>query len=171
MKLIVGLGNPGREHAAQRHNAGFMVLDELARRAGLSFSQKFKGEHAKGTLVGAPVVLLKPQTYMNLSGTSVGLCASFYGVTPGDTLVIHDELDAPFGEVPISGGNTAMVWAGNLAGLPAVFLPVGLSTEGLPVSIAVVGPGWADALVLAVGVAFQGITDFHRLVPPFAPAA
>ncbi len=99
MKLIVGLGNPGREHASQRHNAGFMVLDELARRAGLSFNQKFKGEHAKGTLAGEPVVLLKPQTYMNLSGTSVGLCASFYGITPTDTLVIHDELDAPFGDV------------------------------------------------------------------------
>ena len=80
-------------------------------------------------------------------------------------------LDAPFGDVPISGGNTAMVWAGNLAGLPAVFLPVGLSTEGLPVSIAVVGPRWGDVLVLGVGAAFQGITDFHRLVPPFAPAA
>ena len=78
-------------------------------------------------------------------------------------------LDAPFGEIPRSGGNTEMVWAGNLAGLPAVFLPAGLSDDGLPVSIQIVGPRWADALVLAVGTAFQASTGWHRRIGPFAP--
>lgn len=79
-------------------------------------------------------------------------------------------VDADYGDVPIAGGNTAMVWAGNLAGLPAVFLPAGLSDEGHPVSIQVVGPPGADALVLALGVAFQRETDWHRMRPPGAPA-
>jgi aspartyl-tRNA(Asn)/glutamyl-tRNA(Gln) amidotransferase subunit A len=78
-------------------------------------------------------------------------------------------VDEDFGLVPIAGGNTAMVWAGNLAGLPAVFLPVGLSDIGTPVSIQVVGPPGADALVLAIGMAFQERTGWHRLRPPLAP--
>ena len=80
-------------------------------------------------------------------------------------------LDAPFGDVPINGGNTAMVWASNLAGLPGVFLPVGLSNDGLPVSITIVGPRWSDASVLAAGVAFQAATDWHQLRPPYIPQA
>jgi aspartyl-tRNA(Asn)/glutamyl-tRNA(Gln) amidotransferase subunit A len=80
-------------------------------------------------------------------------------------------IDEEFGFIPIEGGNTAMVWAGNLAGLPAVFLPLAPAEDELPVSLQVVGPPGADALVLAIGCALQAATDWHRAIPPNAPPA
>lgn len=101
MKLVVGLGNPGPQYAKNRHNVGFMVIDELLRRAGASTTTKFKGEFARANVGRESVVLLKPQTFMNLSGISVGLCASFFSIAPEDTVVVHDELDLEFGDVRI----------------------------------------------------------------------
>jgi peptidyl-tRNA hydrolase, PTH1 family len=91
--LVAGLGNPGREYAGHRHNVGFMVCDELARRHGASFRSKFSGELAELRLEGARLALLKPQTYMNESGRSVGAAVRFFKLAPERLLVVHDEVD------------------------------------------------------------------------------
>ena len=108
MKLIVGLGNPGREYEATRHNLGFRVVDALADRARIAFtSTKFSAESGQGTLAGHKVLLLKPQTYMNLSGQSVGPAAHFFKIAPGDLIVVHDELDLALGRLQLrQGGGT-----------------------------------------------------------------
>jgi len=91
--LVAGLGNPGREYAATRHNVGFMVADELARRLGGSWRAKFSGDLAEVRLNGLRLALLKPQTFMNESGRSVGAVARFFKVEPEDLVVVHDEVD------------------------------------------------------------------------------
>jgi PTH1 family peptidyl-tRNA hydrolase len=101
VKLVVGLGNPGPKYERTRHNIGFQVVDELLRRHGGSLRGKFKGEVASAQLGLEPVVLLKPMTFMNLSGESVGPACGFYGIDPEDVVVIHDELDLPFGRVKV----------------------------------------------------------------------
>jgi len=96
--LVVGLGNPGPEYAGNRHNAGFMVLDELAARVGGRFkAHRSRAEVVEGRLAGHPVVLAKPRSYMNLSGGPVKALADFYKVPPADVIVVHDELDIPYG--------------------------------------------------------------------------
>jgi peptidyl-tRNA hydrolase, PTH1 family len=97
--LVVGLGNPGREYATTRHNVGFMVADELARRHGGSWRSKFSGELADVRLDGARLALLKPQTYMNESGRSVAAAAKFYKVEPEFLLAVHDEVDLDLGRM------------------------------------------------------------------------
>ena len=97
--LVVGLGNPGREYATTRHNVGFMVADELARRHGGSWRSKFSGEIADVRLDGARLALLKPQTYMNESGRSASAAAKFYKVEPEDLLAVHDEVDLELGRM------------------------------------------------------------------------
>ena len=97
--LVVGLGNPGREYATTRHNVGFMVADELARRHGGAWRSKFSGEVADVRLDGARLALLKPQTFMNDSGRSAAAAAKFYKVEPEDLLAVHDEVDLDFGRM------------------------------------------------------------------------
>jgi PTH1 family peptidyl-tRNA hydrolase len=97
--LVVGLGNPGREYARNRHNAGWMVLDELARRHGGSWQSKFSGSLAEVRLDGHRVALLKPETYMNESGRSVAAAATFFKVEPDAVLVVHDEGDLDLGRL------------------------------------------------------------------------
>ena len=91
--LVAGLGNPGREYADTRHNIGFMVADELARRHGASWRAKFSGDLAEIRLDGLRLAVLKPQTYMNESGRSVGAAARFFKVEPESLVVVHDEVD------------------------------------------------------------------------------
>ncbi len=91
--LVAGLGNPGRRHENDRHNVGFMVCDELARRHGGSFRSKFSAELAELRVDGARVALLKPQTYMNESGRSVGPAVRFFKAEPDALLIVHDEVD------------------------------------------------------------------------------
>jgi PTH1 family peptidyl-tRNA hydrolase len=91
--LVVGLGNPGREYAKNRHNVGFLVADELARRHGGTWKAKFNGELAEIRVDGHKVALLKPQTYMNDSGRAVQAAARFFKVEPDAVLVVHDEGD------------------------------------------------------------------------------
>jgi len=97
--LVVGLGNPGREYASTRHNVGFMVVDELARRHGGSWRSKFSGEVADVRLDAARLALLKPQTYMNESGRSAAAAAKFYKLEPEDLLAVHDEVDLDLGRM------------------------------------------------------------------------
>jgi len=91
--LVAGLGNPGREYERTRHNVGWLVLDELARRHGGSWRSKFSGSLAEVRLGGLRLGLLKPETYMNESGRSVGAAARFFKVEPDSLLVVHDDVD------------------------------------------------------------------------------
>jgi PTH1 family peptidyl-tRNA hydrolase len=104
MFLVAGLGNPGREHEGDRHNVGFVVVDAIAARAGADFRSKHQGLVARLALRARDVVLLKPQTYMNRSGDSVQPAAAFFKVAPGDVIVVHDEIDLPWGEVRLKLG-------------------------------------------------------------------
>src|ERR671932_142542 len=88
--LVVGLGNPGREYARNRHNVGFMVVDELARRHGGTWRGKFSGRLAEVRIDGHRVALLKPETYMNESGRAVKAAAAFFKLEPDAVLVVHD---------------------------------------------------------------------------------
>ncbi|MCA9618461.1 MAG: aminoacyl-tRNA hydrolase [Myxococcales bacterium] len=105
MLLVVGLGNPGKQYEGHRHNVGFMVVDALAELVEAPpFRQKFSAEMAKVELRREEGLLLKPQTYMNLSGDSVQPCAAYFKLPPGQVVVIHDELDVPFGEIRLKMG-------------------------------------------------------------------
>jgi PTH1 family peptidyl-tRNA hydrolase len=97
--LVVGLGNPGREYARNRHNVGWMVAEELARRHGGSWRGKFSGQLAEIRLDGHKVALLKPETYMNESGRSVKAAMSFFKLEPDAVLVVHDEGDFDYGRL------------------------------------------------------------------------
>src|SRR6266567_1172129 len=104
-KLIVGLGNPGSKYLWTRHNAGFMVLDELARRAGIPVTRKtFSGLYGEGSYRGERLLLLKPQTFMNLSGRSVNPALHFHRLSLQDLIVIHDDIDVPFGRIKLKEG-------------------------------------------------------------------
>lgn len=108
MFLVVGLGNPGAEYEATRHNVGFMAADEIHRRYNFSaFRAKFSGLIAEGNIDGKKVYLLKPQTYMNLSGNSVVQVANFYKILPENIFVIHDDMDLPTTKIKakIGGGS------------------------------------------------------------------
>lgn len=103
--LVVGLGNPGARYDRTRHNAGFLVVDELARRHGSVLDRKkFNASIGKATVAGRDVWLVKPQTWMNLSGQSVGPMMGFHHLSRGDVVVAHDDLDLPFGKVRVKVG-------------------------------------------------------------------
>jgi len=102
--LVVGLGNPGREHARNRHNAGWMVVDELARRHSGSWRAKFSGQMAEVRVGDEKLALLKPETYMNDSGYAVGPAAAFFKIEPADVLVVHDEGDFDLGRLELKDG-------------------------------------------------------------------
>jgi PTH1 family peptidyl-tRNA hydrolase len=105
VRLFVGLGNPGAKYQGNRHNIGFMVLDELARRHGFApWRRRFQGETSEGTLDGERVILLKPLTFMNDSGTSVQAAGAFFKISLGDIAVFHDELELPFAKVRVKVG-------------------------------------------------------------------
>lgn len=102
MKLIVGLGNPGPKYKETRHNAGFIMVDLLAAASGASWESglaKFNGDIAKGIVLGQACVFLKPMTFMNLSGRSVGAIQRFFKISPEDTIVCFDDVDLPAGKV------------------------------------------------------------------------
>jgi peptidyl-tRNA hydrolase, PTH1 family len=152
MKLFVGLGNPGAQYARQRHNVGFMALDRIAEAHGLgSWRKRFQGETAEGTIGGERVVLLKPSTYMNESGRSVGEAARFLKIPIEDIYVFHDEIDlAPAKlKVKTGGGN-----AGH-NGLRSITAHMG--NEYHRVRIGVGHPGSKDA------VAHYVLHDFAKV--------
>lgn len=100
MKCIVGLGNPGKKYENTRHNVGFMVIDALANRHGITLNKnKFKGQYAMEFLEGEKVILLKPQTYMNLSGESIRPLMEYYDISLEDLVVIYDDMDLPTGKI------------------------------------------------------------------------
>ncbi len=105
MLLVVGLGNPGAEHAKNRHNIGFMAADAIVRRHAFGpFRAKFHGEIARGDVAGQRILTLKPMTYMNDSGLSVAAAAAFFKIPPADVVVLHDELDLAGGRLRVKRG-------------------------------------------------------------------
>ncbi len=114
MKLIVGLGNPGLKYENTRHNCGFMAIDEVSKELGVSINQqKFKSLIAVFKYKNEQVILMKPQTYMNLSGEAVLQASNYYKIDPKDILVLHDDLDIPVGKIRIrmqgsAGGQKGM---------------------------------------------------------------
>ncbi len=113
MKCIIGLGNPGKTYEKTRHNVGFMVLDALAKEFKIEFKSKFKAEIAQINVLGETLLLVKPQTYMNLSGESVRLIKDFYKLNDDDFLVVYDDLDLPVGKLRLrekgsSGGHNGI---------------------------------------------------------------
>ncbi|GAA0722552.1 aminoacyl-tRNA hydrolase [Dokdonella soli] len=123
LRLIVGLGNPGAEHLRTRHNAGFWLVDALAQRetARFGIESKLRGETAKVVLAGEPLWLLKPTTYMNASGASVGAALRYWKIEPEEMLVVHDDLDLPPGaaRLKFDGGH------GGQNGLRDLFAHIG----------------------------------------------
>ncbi len=165
--LVVGLGNPGREHAGDRHNAGWMVVDELARRHDGSFRSKFSGKLAEIRLDDLRLGLLKPETYMNLSGSSLGAAARFYKVPLDSIAVVHDEVDLEPGRIQVRLG-------GGLAGhngLRSIKQAFG-SAEFLRVRLGVGRPGRGDRRPVADYVLspFQPEDDAESLVARAADA-
>ena len=151
--LVVGLGNPGRKHARDRHNVGFMVVDELARRHDGSFRGKFSGHIAEIRSDGHRLGLLKPDTYMNDSGRSVQPAAAFYKAPLEALLVVHDEVDLAVGRLQARLG-------GGLAGhngLRSIAGRLG-SPEFLRLRVGVGRPGRGDP---------RDVADF--VLSPFAP--
>lgn len=132
MNLLVGLGNPGSRYAGNRHNIGFMVLDEIHRRYSFAkYRKKFEGEFAEGEIEGPKVFLLKPSTFMNDSGKSVGAFAQFYKVPPSKIVVLHDEIDLAPGKVRVKEG-------GGLAGhngLKSIAQNVGIDFKRVRIGI------------------------------------
>ena len=166
--LVVGLGNPGREYERTRHNAGWLVLDELARRHGGSWRSKFSGSLAEVRPDGLRLGLLKPETYMNESGRSVGAAARFFKVEPTGLLVVHDDVDLEPGRLQARLG-------GGLAGhngLRSLAQHLG-SQDFLRLRIGVGRPGRGDRRSVSDWVlsAFAVEDDVDALVSRAADAA
>jgi peptidyl-tRNA hydrolase, PTH1 family len=137
--LVAGLGNPGPRHERDRHNVGWMVVDELARRRDASFKSKFSGRVGETRIDGHRLALLKPETYMNESGRSISAAARFYKVAPEDVLVAHDDVDLELGRLQARAG-------GGLAGhngLRSIAQALG-TPEFLRLRIGVGRPGRGD---------------------------
>jgi PTH1 family peptidyl-tRNA hydrolase len=165
--LVAGLGNPGREYAATRHNVGWLVVDELAARRDGSWRSKFSGQLAEVRLDGLRLGLLKPETYMNESGRSIGAAVRFFKVDPGALLVIHDDVDLGEGRLQARLG-------GGLAGhngLRSIAQTLS-SQEFLRLRIGVGRPGRGDRRSVADYVlsGFDPAVDLDALVSRSADA-
>lgn len=118
MDLIVGLGNPGRKYSGTRHNIGFMVINSLCREMKVALTgRRFHSRNARVERNGSELILLRPATYMNLSGKSVKECADYYHIDNNRILIIHDDLDLPFGKIRLVGKGGA----GGHRGIQSIF--------------------------------------------------
>ncbi|HEX6958245.1 MAG TPA: aminoacyl-tRNA hydrolase [Ferrovibrio sp.] len=162
MLLLVGLGNPGNEHRRQRHNVGFLAVDAIAERHKFQpFRRRFQGEIAEGLLDGVKTLILKPMTYMNLSGKSVGEAARFYKIPPQQVVVVHDELDLAPGKIRMKTGGGH---AGH-NGLRSVDAAIGPNYRRLRVGIGHPGKDYVLSYVL------QNFTsDEHAWLDPLLDA-
>jgi PTH1 family peptidyl-tRNA hydrolase len=186
VKLIVGLGNPGPKYARNRHNVGFLALDAISAAHGFAiWRSKFQGQIAEGRLGAEKVLLLKPETFMNLSGDSVRAALAFHKLTPADLIVLHDEIDLPPGRVRIKTGGGAAGHNG-LRSIAAhlgpdfqrVRIGVGHPGDKRLVSNYVLGDfakdeaGWLDPLLAAMAKAAPDLAagETARFLAALAPA-
>jgi len=165
--IVAGLGNPGREYERTRHNAGWLVVDELARRLDASFRSKFSGRLAEGRLGEHKVALLKPETYMNESGRSISAAARFFKVDPAAVLVVHDDVDLEPGRLQARRG-------GGLAGhngLRSIAQAVG-TQDFVRLRIGVGRPGRGDRRSVSdyVLTPFEDEVDVDELIDRAADA-
>lgn len=178
MKIIVGLGNPGRTYERTRHNAGFMAIDELAR--GLRFDlsrEKYHANIGKGRIGGEEALLAKPQTYMNESGRSVGAILRYTRAKHSDLVVVHDELDLPLGIVRVKaggghGGHNGLRSIIEHLGTPdfiRVRVGVGRPSNGLAAADYVLSAFTADERKTA-GEAFERAAEAVRVIVLEGPA-
>ena len=137
MKAIVGLGNPGREYAGTRHNIGFDVLDEVARRWGVQL-RPWKSVADVAVVSGRGVVLVEPQTYMNLSGDAVSRIAAFHKLEPSDVLVVVDEVQLPLGRLRVRRSGSA----GGHNGLKSIIQHIGAEFPRLRIGVGRGDPKW-----------------------------
>lgn len=151
--LVVGLGNPGREYERTRHNAGWLVVDELARRLGGSWRGKFSGRLAEARLDGLKLALLKPETFMNESGRSVAAAARFFKLDPQSLLIVHDDVDLEPGRLQARAGGGL----GGHNGLRSLAQTLG-TQDFLRLRLGVGRPGRGDQ---------RGVADF--VLSPFSP--
>jgi peptidyl-tRNA hydrolase, PTH1 family len=149
VNLIVGLGNPGRKYSHTRHNIGFMVIDAICRNMGVRLeSHRFHSKNLVVEKYGRDVILLKPATYMNLSGKSVKACADFYHIDFDHILVIHDDIDLPFGRIKVANHGGAGGHRGiksiieNLSEstFPRIKIGIGRPEQGEPIEEFVLTP-------------------------------
>lgn len=158
MKLFAGLGNPGEKYARNRHNIGFMAVDRIAELHGFGpWKKKFKGYAADGEIGGEKVLLLKPETYMNESGQSVGEAARFLKIAEGDVVVFHDELDLLPGRIKAKTGG------GNAGHNGLRSISAHLGNETLRVRLGIGHPGSKDA------VAHFVLSDFTKADQAWLP--
>jgi PTH1 family peptidyl-tRNA hydrolase len=165
--LVAGLGNPGREYERTRHNAGWMVMDELAGRQGGSFRSKFSGQLSETRLDDLKLALLKPETYMNVSGQSIGAARKFFKVDPANVLIVHDDVDLEPGRLQVKFG-------GGLAGhngLRSIAQALG-TNDFLRLRIGVGRPGRGDRRSVADYVlgGFEREVDVDELIGRSADA-
>ena len=165
--LVAGLGNPGRDYERTRHNAGWMVMDELARRHGGSFRSKFSGQLSETRLDDLKLALLKPETYMNVSGQSIGAARKFFNVDPADVLIVHDDVD-------LEPGRLQARFGGGLAGhngLRSIAQALG-TNDFLRLRIGVGRPGRGDRRSVADYVlgGFEPEVDLDELIGRSADA-
>lgn len=147
MKIIIGLGNPGKQYTGTRHNAGFMVVELLSRRWGLAGKHlpKFNAMGAEGNFQGEKVLLIQPLTFMNLSGQTVRAVMDYYKLTPGDLLVVYDEAALPLGQIRYRGQGSA----GGHNGLSSVIQHLG--TQVFPRLRLGIGPIMGDMVGFVLG--------------------
>ena len=165
--VVAGLGNPGRQYERTRHNAGWLVLDELARRTGSSYRNKFSGQLAEARLDGRRLALVKPETFMNDSGRPIGAAVRFFKVDPGAVVVIHDDVDLDTGRLQarLGGG------LGGHNGLRSIAQVLG-TNDFLRLRIGVGRPGRGDRRSVADYVlsGFDAEVDVNELIGRAADA-
>lgn len=160
MLLIAGLGNPGAKYAGHRHNIGFMAVDALARAHGFGpWRKRFQGEACEGDIAGVRCLLLKPQTFMNESGRSVGEAAQFFKLNPADVIVFYDEID-------LAPGRFRMKTGGGAAGHNGI-RSIAASAIGPDFRRARLGVGHPGQKELVHGYV---LSDFHKAETPWVTA-
>lgn len=159
MKLIAGLGNPGGQYAETRHNVGFLLLDILAEDLKLDFRPKFQGLMAEAQISGEKIYLLKPQTFMNLSGRSVRELAQFYKIRTEDILVAYDDMDLPLGRLRMRNSGSA----GGHNGIKSMIAELGVEDFWrLKIGIGRPPVGWDSARYVLAPFAKEELTPLEE---------
>ncbi|MBI3967956.1 MAG: aminoacyl-tRNA hydrolase [Chloroflexi bacterium] len=168
MKIVVGLGNVGARYANTRHNAGFLCVDALARAHGLRFvERRFDAELARGTITGEPVVLAKPQTFMNLSGRAVRPLLNWYKLDPKDLLIVADDLDLEFGRLRLRPRGSA----GGQRGIESIIAALGTQeVSRLRIGIGRPPPKWDPADYVLLPLTPSERAEFDKAVERAAAA-